>query len=74
MERGGGVLKLFKCKDSLSDTPYFEGVNKRRRTLECEVVGQAKRGCDVVEWGWDCEAVGRAEGWEFEDTGRARWG
>lgn len=48
--------------------------NAVERGRECEVAGQAGRGCDVVEWGWDCEAVGRAEGWEFEDTGRARWG
>lgn len=27
---------------------------------KCECVGQTEQGCDTVERGWDCEAVGRS--------------
>lgn len=31
-----------------------------KRRSECKILGQARWGCDVVERGRDCKAVGRA--------------
>lgn len=52
----------------LGDTPARYGIEIEG---ECEVVGQAERGCDGMERTRDCEAIGLANGRECETAGRA---